>query len=167
MATTTATIDDQEFQGWFARFVQSLNTRPQRIAQGLSNAAELVLMRAKAYYLTGGALNVQTGRLRSSVTKQPDYGAHRTGDIYHVDVGSNVWYGRRWELGGTYQEAVKAHTRRISKAFGRPIMSKVISISAHTRSMSYDPPRKWLEPAVRDETPSAIRILEKAGAIFL
>jgi hypothetical protein len=41
--------------------------------------------------------NVDTGRLRSSISHAP--GVNQIGPF--VDIGTNVWYGRRLELGWT------------------------------------------------------------------
>lgn len=68
------------------------------IVQALNQGAEIVIGRAKSHYLTGAALKVQTGRLRSSVTKSP---VRQAGSIYFIHVGTKVHYGRYWEEGFT------------------------------------------------------------------
>lgn len=52
---------------------------------------------AKTPYLSGLALNVRTGRLRSSISHMIE----ETADSLIGYVGTNVVYGRAWELGFT------------------------------------------------------------------
>lgn len=70
--------------------------RQIEIARAMSDGVELILTRSKTFYLTGGALNVQTGRLRSSVTKTPVF---RKGNTFIIRYGTNVFYGAIWEKG--------------------------------------------------------------------
>ena len=70
--------------------------RTELIARALSDAVELILYRSKTYYLTGGALKVQTGRLRSSVAKSPVF---KQGSTLRIVYGTNVFYGAIWERG--------------------------------------------------------------------
>lgn len=72
--------------------------------------------------------NVQTGRLRSSITSQV------SGDGMSVIVGTNVGYAPRLEMGYSGPESVKAHTRTIRKAFGRAIAPRQVQVSAFTRT---------------------------------
>ena len=72
--------------------------------------------------------NVQTGRLRSSITSQV------SGDGMSVIVGTNVGYAPRLEMGYSGPESVKAHTRTIRKAFGRAIAPRDVQVSAFTRT---------------------------------
>jgi len=160
------TIDDSKFKDFLRRFKQKINQRPDTISRALSDAAELALGRAKAHYLTGAALKVQTGRLRSSVTKSPPTGAIRQGNDYLVQVGTNVEYGRFWEYGYHGKVQVKMHERIMKKAFGRDLKTpKRVTVSAHTRHVDQDP-RPWLAPAFRDEKSNIRRILAKAGVLF-
>lgn len=160
----TTEIDKSQWYRFIKRFKSFQQGREKRIEEGLSNSAELVLRRAKTHYLTGAALRVQTGRLRSSVTKQPATGARKTGKSYSVDVGTNVWYGRAWELGFT----IKPYTivPRVKKALrfevgGKTIFAKKVSIPGRTVK-----PRKWLEPAIKDNMTNIEKILTKAGVVF-
>ena len=92
----TPTLDDTSWIRFLARIRRSIGNRQQRIAMALSNSAELVVTRAKTHYLTGAALKVRTGRLRSSVTKSPAAGANISGNMMQVFVGTKVRYGKSW-----------------------------------------------------------------------
>ena len=64
----------------------------------------------KQSWLSGGALNVQSGRLRRSITEKTT----ETGNDVRSRTGTNVEYGRFWELGFHDVENVKAHVRKIA-----------------------------------------------------
>lgn len=157
-------LDDREWQQFRKKIKTTTDSRAERIAAALSDAAELVVDRAKTHYLTGAALRVQTGRLRSSVTKTPSKGALHNGIIFQVLVGSNVWYGKMWEEGFK----IPAYTiyPRVAKALrftigGRTIFAKKVNIPARTVAA-----RPWLGPAVDDSKPAIINLLTKAGVIL-
>ena len=56
-----------------------------------------LLRRVKDDALSGGVLNVRSGRLRRSTTEETT----EAGETISSAVGTNVSYGRFWELGGT------------------------------------------------------------------
>ena len=85
--------------------------------------------------------NVQTGRLRSSITSQV------SGDGMSVVIGTNVEYAPRLEMGYSGQESVKAHTRTITQAFGRAIAPREVQVSAFTRQANA-PAYPFLRPAI-------------------
>ena len=85
--------------------------------------------------------NVQTGRLRSSITGRV------SGDGMTAVIGSNVEYAPRIEMGYRGSEGVKAHTRTIRQAFGRPIAPRDVQVSAFTRQANA-PAYPFLRPAV-------------------
>ena len=148
-----AELDASKWYSFIRRFKSFQKGREKRIAAGLSDSAELVLRRAKSHYLTGAALHVQTGRLRSSVAKRPTTGAKKVGKSFEVDVGTNVWYGRAWEL-GYFPEMVFHRTSKKGKKFEVHMPERRVK------------PRKWLEPAIKDNISNIERILTKAGVVF-
>lgn len=85
--------------------------------------------------------NVQTGRLRSSITGRV------SGDGFSAVIGSNVEYAPRIEMGYRGPEEVRAHTRTIRQAFGRPIAPRDVQVSAFTRTANA-PAYPFLRPAV-------------------
>ena len=146
------------------RFAANISAAPKvrktLVARALINSGELIVARAKTRYLTGGTpLRVQSGRLRSSVTRSK---VRRTKDMAWIEVGTNVWYGRVHEFGGTFTQNVPAQIRTITKAWGRPIKATPVFVRAYTRTVNY-PPRPWLRPAFNRSRIKIKREFEKIG----
>jgi phage virion morphogenesis protein len=84
----------------------------------------------------GGQTLRLTGRLRNSLT----YVASDD----HVDVGTNVEYGKAHQFGLDAEETVSAHTRKIREAFGRRLKTPIaVNVRAHSRHMRL-PARQFL-----------------------
>lgn len=161
---------DQVDHAEWDRFVESFRirtrTRKDDISKALADAAELVLKTAKSVYLTGKALKVRTGRLRSSVTKDPASGARVSANRYMVSVGTDVVYGAIHEFGGTI-------VAKTAKGLVFPILprgskawSKGMNVPwARVQSVTI-PARPWLAPSFEDNEMAVIRILEKVGLEF-
>lgn len=96
-----------------------------------------LLTKVKGEKLTGQVLGVRTGRLRRSINLE------MSGDATYSEasVGTNVAYGRFWELGFTGVEQVRAHTRRTRKGNAQ--------VRAHTRSVN-QAARPFLAPALAE-----------------
>lgn len=99
--------------------------------------------------LSGQVLGNRTGRLRRSVT----FKVNDNGGTVSGTVGSNVAYGRAWELGFKGDQTVKAHERKITRAFGKDIAPVVARVQAHTRKVNM-PARPWLQPAMAERFPA-------------
>lgn len=108
-----------------------------------------LLRKVKADKLSGQVLNVQTGRLRRSITQRvTEQGSTITGI-----VGTNVEYARAHELGFKGPVSVKAHLREIKKAWGKPLKAaKKIQVKPHTRQVEL-PARSFLRSALADMEP--------------
>jgi len=155
-------IEHEKFAKFQQKFAQSQRSRRSRITNALSDAAEIAVGTAKTPYLTGRSLKVRTGRLRSSVTKDPRAGATVVGQAYSVKIGTNVVYGRVWELGGDI--VIPAHTRIINKAFGKALPSPVtVSVRSFIKRVKARP---FLQPAIRDSMNRMRAIVVAAGAIM-
>lgn len=97
------------------KFFQNIRTYPvtrsRDLALSLERAAEYPITMSKTHFLTQGrargGLNVDTNRLRSSISKSPVY---KIGTTFQIDVGTNVPYGRYWEEG--FVRGGKFHQRR-------------------------------------------------------
>lgn len=79
--------------------IKDLNKLPELLRVYLQNTLDYIggdLEQQIKLKLTGQVLNVQTGRLRSSIT----HGQYRTKDSMFLRVGTNVIYARIHELGG-------------------------------------------------------------------
>jgi len=122
--------------------------------KGMKQAMPAVESQAKSPYLTGKALNVQTGHLRRSVATRVNI----SGDKVTGSIGTNVSYGRFWELGYSGPMNVRAHSRTIRQAFGRAISPRAVSVRAHTRQVDQKP-RPFLRPAIEDKLEQVHRIL--------
>lgn len=84
--------------------------------------------------LTGQRLNVQSGRLRGSVSSKVE----EDKDWIEGTVGAGgalVPYAFAHEFGLKGAMAIKAHLRMIKKVFGQPITPRQIMIKAHSRKV--------------------------------
>lgn len=85
--------------------------------------------------LTGQRLNVQTGRLRGSVTSQVNEDQDSIEGVVGAG-GALVRYAFIHEFGLSAVVSVKAHLREIKQAFGKPITPKQIMVGAFTRKVN-------------------------------
>lgn len=114
------------------RFETASAAAHARIVGAVQGLGLELLARVKGQKLTGQVLRVQTGRLRRSINEETtDAGTSVTSA-----VGTNVEYGRFWELGfvGVQQvraATVKAH-RRMTLAPGKK-RRKGVAVEQHTR----------------------------------
>lgn len=97
----------------------------------------VLLSNIKKDKLSGGVLNVRTGRLRRSVNEETT----DAGDVIESTVGTNVVYGRFWELGFDGIEQVKAHTRTL-----RGVTQQVRTYSRAVHQAA----RPFLQPALAE-----------------
>jgi phage gpG-like protein len=116
----------------------SLLRRITRLAASLTH-------HVKADKLTNQVLHVRSGNLRTSIHQSITDAA--AGIV--AKVGTNVEYAAKHEYGFHGAEAVKAHLRTITQAFGRPISPREVLVRAHTRQVTY-PERSFLRSALAD-----------------
>ena len=116
----------------------------------------LVESRVKTHYLSGAALNVRTGHLRRSIHSNVEI----RGDKVRGTIGTNVVYGRFWELGYKGPVEVREHWRTIRQAFGRPIDPTPVLVRAHTRHLDIEA-RPFLRPAILDKLDEIGRIIAR------
>lgn len=99
------------------------------------NALTLKLQRTvQEDMLTGQRLNVQSGRLRGSVSSKVD----EEGEVIEGTVGAGgslVPYAPAHEFGLKGSISIKSHVRNIKQAFGRPITPRESMVKAHTRTV--------------------------------
>ena len=109
--------------------------------------------------LSGDILKVRTGRLRRSIHPEWDFKPGHMG----ATVGTNVEYAAIHEYGfkGTVQ--VKSFQREMTKAFGRPIAPKQVTVSAHSRNINM-PESSFLRSALKEMRPEIIEGLKNAVA---
>jgi hypothetical protein len=147
-------------------------TRRQVLA-ALQRLAIKVQAIANERYLHGprpGRLGVISGRLTRSLHV-------RTSDTpteISASTGTNLAYGRHWELGFHGVETVSAHVRRMASrnvhavsrdASGRlrrtPVAQGIVLVRAHSRTVR-DDPRPFLGPALDDVRPEVIPTISQA-----
>jgi len=150
---------------------QKLETRTHRGYAVLKRVLWAIARRSQTRYLTGGTpLNVQTGRLRSSV---------RVGRIRREPgkivgtVGTNVFYGRVWEFGASTPGHIVRPVNidpRTGKVFTH-LRFRLGPYGSHGEGMGpwvsvkevKLAPKPWLAPAVEDTRPFMMREIGKLG----
>lgn len=83
-----------------------------------------------------GKTLVDTGTLRNSIQVKIQGSK--------LVAGTPVVYAKIHDQGGRINKtaSVRSHTRRITQAFGHPISAKNITVSAHTRKMNINIPKR-------------------------
>ena len=112
-----------------------VNERVRAEIRRTVNALTLRLQRTiQEDMLTGQRLNVQSGRLRGSVSSKVE----EDKDWIEGTVGAGgalVPYAFAHEFGLKGAMTIKAHLRMIKKVFGQPITLRQIMIKAHSRKV--------------------------------
>lgn len=112
-----------------------VNERVRAEIRRTVNALTLKLQRTiQEDMLTGQRLNVQSGRLRGSVSSKVE----EDNDWIEGTVGAGgalVPYAFAHEFGLKGAMAIKAHLRMIKKVFGQPITPRQVLIKAHSRKV--------------------------------
>jgi phage gpG-like protein len=129
----------------------------ERLRRAVRKSAAEVQGAVKAGPLTGGALDVRTGRLRRSITTA----ARDEGETLRSVVGTNVEYARVHELGFSGSVSVQAHDRTMTQAFGRRVAPFVQHVRSHSRNANI-PPRPFLQPTLRALSPSIVERIRRA-----
>lgn len=97
------------------RFLNAGEQVRGRVRQAVDEIGATLQGRVKENKLSGQLLNVRTGRLRRSI----NYKRTDRGDSIQGSVGTNVPYARRFEVGGTWTENVRAHLVRVRLALNK------------------------------------------------
>jgi phage gpG-like protein len=111
----------------------------------------------QARKLTGQALRVRTGTLRSSINFS---GVQQTATAITGSVGTKVKYAGVHEFGFAGTVNVRAHLRHVKQVFGRPIAATQ-NVRAHSRRVNL-PERSFLRAALREMEPQIKAGLEHA-----
>jgi phage gpG-like protein len=157
-----------------ARLSEAAVNFSQRVPKTVHALGLELLKLVKDTYLTGKALNVRSGRLRRSINERFTESSNFE---YKSSVGTNVIYGRFWELGfdGVMKaREVKAHVRKQESRSTYKIVKgkkavteegnavtmlqrrkasqglafvKAHKVSSHARKVE---PRPFLQPALAD-----------------
>lgn len=133
-----------------AKFASGGERLRARLRTAVDRSAHEVQRRVQTSYLRGprpAHLGVRTGTLLRSINvKLADTGAEISGS-----VGTNVWYGRLWELG-------------FDRQVGRSVRSGRSGGSVTTAGTVHVPPRPFLQPALADLA-DAFRERVRAAAV--
>ena len=86
--------------------------------------------------LSGQRLNVQSGRLRSSLVSRISESAEMFEGIVSAG-GAHVKYAFIHEFGLAAAVNIKSHLRHIKQAFGKPITPKDVLVKAHSRTVNF------------------------------
>ncbi|MGD9613834.1 MAG: HK97 gp10 family phage protein [Alphaproteobacteria bacterium] len=97
--------------------------------------------------LSGQVLKVRTGVLRSSINLKVDDAPDRI----TATVGTKVAYARVHEFGFRGKQSVRAHLRKVTRLFGKPVTA-TLNIKAHTRNVKF-PERSFLRSALKELEP--------------
>ena len=136
------------------RVLQRLRELPENMGQAIAGALdrenELTVGHIQSRYLSQRGprtLGVRTNRLRQSI--RPRASSVRGGTVTSA-IGSNVVYAGVHEFGFSGQVNVRAHTREVTVAFGRPVAPPTsASVRAHTRRMDV-PARRPIRRGIDD-----------------
>lgn len=115
------------------------------LEQSIARMTMELLRRVKADKLSGQVLKVRTGRLRRSINERLE--GQGTTQVTGT-VGTNVVYGKVHEYGGLM--TVRAHQRRMTQAFGKPVTPRMVDVKQHT--VNY-PARSFLRTALAELEP--------------
>lgn len=90
----------------------------KRLAGAVYESGAMLQRHIQNRKLSGQALNVRTGRLRSSIALSPPTAARDDGKRISIMVGTNVKYGVAWEL-GLSDHPIAARRRKFLRFTGR------------------------------------------------
>lgn len=132
-------------------------TLRQALLRANVKSAGHILTRIKQVKLVGGnPLNRRTGNLIRSWAVIPPVG---DGDGWRGGVGSNAKYAAAHEFGvdKTTNASVRAHTRKVTQVFGRPVSGVIAHVNAFQRAQHTRlPARPYARPSFA-ETADRIR----------
>lgn len=113
---TTSVVGAEAVQARFAQLSVSVRDRVRKRIQALGIELQ---RKVKEEKLSGQVLNVRSGNLRRNISEETTV----SGDAITSSVGTNVPYGRLWELGFRGTEQVRSHLRlgRPVRAFSRAV----------------------------------------------
>jgi phage gpG-like protein len=135
-----------------------------RVRENLINAVKIQWMLLQSHVVTqklsSQVLHRVTGNLASSI----HVGGPNTASAFEETpvslvgrVGTKVRYAKVHEYGGAIQ--IKAHERRMTMVFGRPVAQRMISVGSYT---AHYPERSFLRSSLQERADS-IRVALKAA----
>ena len=116
--------------------------RQKRVGLSVHRLGLNLLARVKDFYLSGESLNVRSGRLRRSTNEK----FTEDGTNFSSSVGTNVPYGRYWELG--FDRKVGAGDRGGPRSMSDLAAAKYAA--KHPPGTKHYDARPFLTPALAD-----------------
>jgi hypothetical protein len=139
-----AILNAGEIAGHFASLAPAaqlaVRREADRIADDLRDAADR--------NLSGAVLKQRTGTLRASLRAKVDETPRLS-----IRVTADTPYAAFQEYGFAGAENVRAHLRRQTRAFGRPMNPREVAVRAFVRRVDY-PAHSYLRAAVAEIGPS-------------
>lgn len=126
-----------------ARLQGDIEKTPQRVGRTVHRLGLSLLAKVKEVYLSGAALNTRSGRLRRSANEK----FTENGTTFLSSVGTNVSYGRAWELG--FDRKIGAGARGGPR---NPMTNLAAAkyLAKHPPGMKHEEARPFLQPALAD-----------------
>lgn len=127
--------------------MERLATLPDKMDSALHGAAADLMMLLRDRVdgnLSGGVLNARSGALRASLAAS----LGQAGGL-SVGVSASAPYAAFQEYGFRGSESVRAHLRRMSQAFGRPIRPVQAQVRPYSRAVDY-PAHSYLRSALAE-----------------
>lgn len=114
---------------------KELNEFQKRVIASIYNAVKkdttLLTNKIKNDKLSNNVLNVRSGNLRNSIHDK----VFSSNGLIKGEVYSNSKYAAVHEFGFNGSETVKAHMRKMSKVYGKPVQAKEVLVNSFTRHM--------------------------------
>ena len=123
----------------------------------VTRAAIMMMAHVKENKLSGGVLNVKTGRLRRSINQS----VKSDENSVIGQVGTNVSYGRFWELG--FDRKLGAGTRGGPGARGGKVLTgKALAsyYAKHPAGTKHEAPRSFLRSALADKRADILKEID-------
>ena len=127
--------------------IARLGALPDRTGQAVQAAAADLMARLRDRVdgnLSGGVLNPRSGALRTSLAAGLDQASGIS-----ASLSASTPYAAFQEYGFSGSESVRAHLRRVTWAFGRPIRPVMAQVGPYSRTVDY-PAHSYLRSALAD-----------------
>jgi len=138
------------------KFKEGAKRAQSTIYKSMQKITSFLAGYVKRQKLTGQVLRVRTGRLRNSITSKVEV----KGNEVIGRVGTNVEYGRIWELGGT----IPAYTIRPKRAMALKfeVAGDVVFCKRVYQPARQVKARPYLQPSVKENMQKITKMLGDA-----
>jgi len=156
-------IDFSEFSQFCRVMTYAVSTTDQKVYNTVKAAMVMMDRNVQKHLRGGNPLHVLNNRLRSSL-----YATAVFRDEHTIvgEIGTDVFYGKIHEYGGTFQ--VKAHQMKLRQIFGYWLVTESSPTALLVTRGPYEmkfPERPWLRPGVEESLPKMMAMLRKIGIL--